>query len=187
MLSTKAYILSRYLLSFTLLPLRSFLPANEAAILQQRAKFLSIVTCCNKNLHYRYKSTTSIGDKRRRKLQAQLPELNEDELEESFVRGSGPGGQATNKTNNCVVLKHIPTSIIVKCHQTRSQFENQKIARVLLQEKLDLHYNGENSIFELQKKEQLKKKLEKKRKTKLKLEKLKAMKESLKEDQSKEP
>lgn len=43
-----------------------------------------------------------------------LPILNEDELEEQFVRGSGPGGQATNKTSNCVVLKHIPTGIVVK-------------------------------------------------------------------------
>lgn len=43
-----------------------------------------------------------------------LPVLLEDELEEQFVRGSGPGGQATNKTSNCVVLKHIPTGIVVK-------------------------------------------------------------------------
>lgn len=43
-----------------------------------------------------------------------LPVLNEDELEEQFVRGSGPGGQATNKTSNCVVLRHIPTGIVVK-------------------------------------------------------------------------
>lgn len=43
-----------------------------------------------------------------------LPVLNEDELEEQFVRGSGPGGQATNKTSNCVVLKHIPSGIVVK-------------------------------------------------------------------------
>lgn len=44
----------------------------------------------------------------------ELPVLNEDELEEQFVRGSGPGGQATNKTSNCVVLRHIPTGIVVK-------------------------------------------------------------------------
>lgn len=43
-----------------------------------------------------------------------LPVLDEEELEEQFVRGSGPGGQATNKTSNCVVLKHIPTGIVVK-------------------------------------------------------------------------
>lgn len=43
-----------------------------------------------------------------------LPVLSEDELEEQFVRGSGPGGQATNKTSNCVVLRHIPSGIVVK-------------------------------------------------------------------------
>lgn len=43
-----------------------------------------------------------------------LPVLNEDDLAEQFVRGSGPGGQATNKTSNCVVLKHIPSGIVVK-------------------------------------------------------------------------
>lgn len=43
-----------------------------------------------------------------------LLELSEAELEEQFVRGDGPGGQATNKTNNCVVLKHIPSGIVVK-------------------------------------------------------------------------
>ena len=37
------------------------------------------------------------------------PSLNENDLEEQFVRGSGPGGQAVNKAMNCVVLKHIPS------------------------------------------------------------------------------
>ena len=44
----------------------------------------------------------------------ELPVLDEKDLEEQFVRGSGPGGQATNKTSNCVVLKHIPTGLVVK-------------------------------------------------------------------------
>lgn len=49
-----------------------------------------------------------------KKMNFNLPDLKEEELEEQFVRGSGPGGQATNKTSNCVVLKHIPTGIVVK-------------------------------------------------------------------------
>ena len=44
----------------------------------------------------------------------QFPELKEEELEEQFVRGHGPGGQAVNVSSNCVVLKHIPTGIFVK-------------------------------------------------------------------------
>uniref|UniRef100_A0A8B9DPJ1 Mitochondrial translation release factor in rescue n=1 Tax=Anser cygnoides TaxID=8845 RepID=A0A8B9DPJ1_ANSCY len=71
--------------------------------------------------------------------------LTEAELEEQFVRGDGPGGQATNKTSNCVVLKHIPSGIVVKCHQTRSVEQNRKIARKILQEKVDLFYKGEDS------------------------------------------
>lgn len=35
--------------------------------------------------------------------------LNEDELEEQFVKGTGPGGQSVNKSVNCVVLCHVPT------------------------------------------------------------------------------
>lgn len=42
------------------------------------------------------------------------PELDETELEEQFVRGTGPGGQSVNKTANCVVLKHVPTGVSVK-------------------------------------------------------------------------
>lgn len=40
---------------------------------------------------------------------SKVPVISEDDLEERFVRGSGPGGQSVNKTANCVVLKHMPT------------------------------------------------------------------------------
>ncbi|NXR43560.1 CL065 factor, partial [Zosterops hypoxanthus] len=50
----------------------------------------------------------------RKRNSLDLLELSEAELEEQFVRGDGPGGQATNKTNNCVVLKHVPSGIVVK-------------------------------------------------------------------------
>lgn len=57
-----------------------------------------------------------------------LPILNEDDLKEQFVRGSGPGGQATNKTSNCVVLKHIPTGIVVKViSQTCNEWAKVKV------------------------------------------------------------
>lgn len=45
-----------------------------------------------------------------------LLSLEESELEEQFVKGHGPGGQATNKTSNCVVLKHIPSGLVVKVY-----------------------------------------------------------------------
>ncbi|XP_070821287.1 mitochondrial translation release factor in rescue [Chaetodon trifascialis] len=93
-----------------------------------------------------------------------LPVLNEDELEEQFVRGSGPGGQATNKTSNCVVLKHIPSGIVVKCHQTRSVDINRKRARDIMKEKLDVLYKGELSEVLIKKKESEVKKEEKRKK-----------------------
>ncbi|KAJ2970164.1 hypothetical protein NUW58_g9779 [Xylaria curta] len=45
----------------------------------------------------------------------------EEEIEESFLKGSGPGGQKINKTNSAVQLKHTPTGLVVKCQATRSR------------------------------------------------------------------
>jgi len=66
-----------------------------------------------------------------------IPALREDDLEESFVRGSGPGGQAINKTASSVSLIHKPTGIRIQCQQTRSLQINRHIARKILMEKLD--------------------------------------------------
>ncbi|XP_014667269.1 PREDICTED: probable peptide chain release factor C12orf65, mitochondrial [Priapulus caudatus] len=96
------------------------------------------------------------------------PVLVEEELEEDFVKGSGPGGQSVNKTSNCVVLKHKPTNLVVKCHQTRSLQQNRKLARELLLEKLDVHLNGEASLAmqrKLQQSESRKKKKNRSRAT----------------------
>lgn len=77
---------------------------------------------------------------------SRIPKLSENDLEEKFVRGHGPGGQSVQKTSNCVVLTHLPTGFVVKCHKSRSLDENRKEARKLLVDKLDKLYNGENSI-----------------------------------------
>ena len=71
--------------------------------------------------------------------------LNEKDLLEKFVRGSGPGGQAVNKTNNCVQLTHIPTGILVSSHESRELSTNRKIARKKLIDQLDLVVNGKDS------------------------------------------
>jgi protein subunit release factor B len=63
--------------------------------------------------------------------------VREEELEESFVRSSGAGGQKVNKTSSCVVLFHRPTSIQVKCQQERSQALNRFLARRLLLDKIE--------------------------------------------------
>ncbi|CAK1545162.1 unnamed protein product [Leptosia nina] len=63
-----------------------------------------------------------------------------------FVRGGGPGGSAVNKNANCVVLTHVPSGVVVKCHLSRSQDDNRKMAREMLVAKLDEMMNGEESI-----------------------------------------
>ncbi|KAJ3413976.1 hypothetical protein HDV05_007265 [Chytridiales sp. JEL 0842] len=71
--------------------------------------------------------------------------LNELDLEESFVKGSGPGGQKINKKSSRVQLKHIPTGIIVETQRFRDLFSNRKEARKLLRLKLDEILHGEKS------------------------------------------
>lgn len=97
---------------------------------------------------------------------SKVPKLNQDDLEFQYVRGWGPGGQSTNKTNNAVVLKHLPTGIVVKCHETRSQTKNKEIAEQLMISRLDLHFNGEESVENQEKKIMNKVSLEKKRRQK---------------------
>lgn len=40
--------------------------------------------------------------------------LNDEDLIETFVKGSGPGGQCINKRSSCVDLRHIPTGLRVQ-------------------------------------------------------------------------
>lgn len=65
--------------------------------------------------------------------------FEDHEIEESFVRSSGPGGQNTNKVNSAVNLKHIPTHILVENQESRDQPQNRENARNALNEKLEEH------------------------------------------------
>jgi protein subunit release factor B len=71
-------------------------------------------------------------EERMRKLR-----LDEDSLEESFIRGTGPGGQKINKTASTVQLRHLPSGIEVHCQAERSQTLNRIRAREILCEKLE--------------------------------------------------
>jgi protein subunit release factor B len=61
-----------------------------------------------------------------------ITHLNEAELEESFTRSSGPGGQNVNKVSTRVTLRHRPTNITVTVQDSRSQATNRQLARARL-------------------------------------------------------
>jgi peptide chain release factor len=68
--------------------------------------------------------------------------VSEADIEESFVRSGGHGGQNVNKTSTCVMLLHRPTGLQVKCQETRQQGLNRYIARRLLLDKIEERRNG---------------------------------------------
>ncbi len=68
--------------------------------------------------------------------------VRETDLEETFVRSGGHGGQNVNKTATCVMLVHRPTGLQVKCQATRQQGLNRFLARRLLLDKIESRQTG---------------------------------------------
>lgn len=66
-------------------------------------------------------------------------------IEESFIRGSGSGGQKINKTSSCVWLKHGPTGIEVKVQRHRERSANRLSAYKLLIDKIEEKVKGRKS------------------------------------------
>jgi peptide chain release factor len=91
-----------------------------------------------------------VAESKRAALEAKLTALGlrEQDLEERFIRSSGPGGQHVNKTSTCVVLRHLPTGLEVRSQRERSQALNRFLARRLLAAKYEALLRGRASAVE---------------------------------------
>lgn len=68
--------------------------------------------------------------------------VRDEEIEESFTRSGGHGGQNVNKTSTAVILLHRPTGLRVRCETERSQALNRFLARRLLLDKIERQKRG---------------------------------------------
>jgi len=87
------------------------------------------------------------GEKKLKELKERMDALGirPGDIDETFIRSSGKGGQHVNKVASCVHLRHRPTGIIVKYGAKRSQNLNRFLGLRLLVEKIEekLHGTGQ--------------------------------------------
>ena len=89
-------------------------------------------------------SIFNVSPKKEQALKERMKRLgvSEEDIEEKFIRSSGPGGQKVNKTSSCVFLRHIPTGFVVKCQKARSQPLNRFLARRRLLDLIEKQREG---------------------------------------------
>ena len=100
-------------------------------------------------------------------------QIKESDLEESFTRSGGKGGQNVNKVSTAVHLKHKLSGIEVKCSIHRTQGLNRYKARDILCDKLEKKKNPKESKIHLEREKIIKTKVKKEKRKQRRIEELK--------------
>ncbi|KAL9106791.1 MAG: hypothetical protein Q9227_008213 [Pyrenula ochraceoflavens] len=105
------------------------------------------LTTIHASFYRHFTTTPTHRSKPKQRQNPPRPKLPDEEIHLSYLKGSGPGGQKINKTASAVQLTHIPTGVVVKSQETRSQSQNHNIAKRILAERVDeLKKGGESWV-----------------------------------------